>query len=74
MSTRGACAPLTTHLPCGVSFPATNHAQNEFNHHARTEDVDLRDGGEFGAMAEKARNIEERLALDLRGDVRINQW
>ncbi|MDP9187428.1 MAG: hypothetical protein M3O72_08755 [Verrucomicrobiota bacterium] len=55
-------------------IPRNWNAQNQFNCHARAEDVDLRDGGEFGAVAEKARNIEERLALDLRGDVRINQW
>src|SRR5204863_832501 len=28
------------------------NAQNEFNHYAGAEDVGLRDGGEFGAMAE----------------------
>src|SRR5437764_12802585 len=27
------------------------NAQNEFNHYAGAEDVDLRDGGEFGAVA-----------------------
>src|SRR5437762_3212312 len=28
------------------------NAQNEFNHYAGAEDVGLRDGGEFGAVAE----------------------
>src|SRR5437764_14003114 len=33
-------------------IPRNWNAQNEFNHHARAEDVDLRDRGEFGAVAE----------------------
>src|SRR5205814_9915877 len=39
------------------------NAQSQLNHHARTEDVDLRDGGEFGVVAENLAALPLRSLL-----------